>query len=98
MKRYILIAALALQGCALTPPDLCEAGYGHLSHPTRGHPFFGPVTEEGTIDMAGPSCRWVRGRMFIESGLFYKFPDSDLYGNDLLYSGRVGFVFWKRGE
>lgn len=91
-----VMAALLLQGCAVVPaPDVCFASYDHVSHPRLGPPF-GPETEEGTIDSVGTSCRWERGRVFFESGLSYMVPDSDLYGDDLLYNGRVGVKIWER--
>lgn len=94
MKRIFLIATLALQGCT-TVPNQCFASYDHLSHPRQGPPF-GPETEEGTLDTLGATCRWERGRVFFESGLSYAVPDSDLYGDDLIYNGRVAVKLWER--
>lgn len=91
-----IVAVLALQGCAVMPsPQMCFANYDHVSHPRKGEPF-GPATEEGTIDSVGATCRWERGRLFMESGLSYMWPDSDLYGDDLLYNGRIGVKLWER--
>lgn len=90
------LTLLMLQGCAVVPaPDMCFASYDHVSHPRLGPPF-GPETEEGTIDSIGTSCRWERGRVFFESGLSYMVPDSDLYGDDFLYNGRIGVKIWER--
>lgn len=96
--RGVLAAAalLALQACAVVPaPDTCFANYDHTSHPLLGKPF-GPESEEGTIDSIGGTCRWERGRVFFESGLSYMWPDSDLYGDDLLFNSRVAVKIWER--
>lgn len=96
-KRVLALLALAtLQACAVVPaPTTCFASYDHVSHPLLGAPF-GPETEEGTIDSVGTTCRWERGRVFLESGLSYMVPDSDLYGDDLLFNSRVAIKIWGR--
>lgn len=96
-KRVMALLALAtLQACAVVPsPNTCFANYDHVSHPLLGPPF-GPETEEGTIDSVGGTCRWERGRVFFESGLSYKWPDSDLYGDDLLFNSRVAVKIWEK--
>lgn len=91
-----VVAALLVQGCAtMLAPDTCFANYDHISHPLQGKPF-GPVTEEGTIDSVGTTCRWERGRVFLESGLSYMVPDSDLYGDDFLFNSRIAVKIWER--
>lgn len=91
-----LLTLATLSGCAVVPsPDQCFANYDHVSHPLQGEPF-GPKTEEGTIDSVGGTCRWERGRMFFESGLSYSWPDSDLYGDDLLFNSRVAIKIWEK--
>lgn len=97
LKRVVALLALAtLQACATVPsPNACFVNYDHVSHPLQGQPF-GPKTEEGTIDSIGGTCRWEKGRVFIESGLSYMWPDSDLYGDDLLFNSRVAYKIWER--
>lgn len=97
LKRMMAVLALAtLQACAVVPqPKTCFANYDHVSHPLQGPPF-GPPEEEGTIDSVGGTCRWERGRVFFESGLSYSWPDSDLYGDDLLFNGRIAYKIWER--
>lgn len=91
-----LLALAALSGCASLPaPKTCFANYDHVSHPLQGQPF-GPKTEEGTIDSVGATCRWEKGRVFMESGLSYMWPDSDLYGDDLLFNSRIAVKIWER--
>lgn len=91
-----VMAALLLQACAVAPtPDTCFANYDHVSHPLLGPPF-GPEIEEGTIDSIGTTCRWERGRVFFESGLSYMVPDSDLYGDDLLFNSRIAIKIWEK--
>lgn len=98
--RSVIAASILalLQACAVVPaPDTCFANYDHVSHPLLGKPF-GPESEEGTIDSVGTTCRWERkqGRVFFESGLSYMWPDSDLYGDDLLFNSRVGVKIWEK--
>lgn len=95
-RGLIAVSALVLQACAVLPaPTTCFVNYDHLSHPLQGPPF-GPDTEEGTIDTVGGTCRWEKGRVFVESGLSYLWPGSDLYGDDLLFNSRVAFKIWEK--
>ncbi len=104
-KRYYLVirgiaifvcfgAGGILQGCSVAP-IICFMNYDHVSHPLLGVPF-GPETEEGTIDSIGTTCRWDHGRVFLESGLSYMIPDSDLYGDDFLFNSRIAVKIWER--
>lgn len=96
--RSVLAAGLLalLQACAIVPaPTACFANYDHVSHPLRGEPF-GPPTEEDALDSLGTTCRWEKDRLFFESGLSYMWPGSDLYGDDLLFNGRVAYKIWER--
>lgn len=97
--RSVLAAGILalLQACSVMPaPTTCFANLDHLSHPLQGKPFMGPAIEEGTIDSVGGTCRWERGRVFFESGLSYMWPDSDLYGDDFLFNGRVAVKIWEK--
>lgn len=94
MRLLGILATLVLAGCAT--PNTCFVNYDHLSFPTRGHPFFGPTTEEDSVDAVGSTCRWEHGRIFIESGLSYPVPGTDLIGNDLLYQGRIAYKIWEK--
>lgn len=98
MKRAMcLLALVLLQGCATAPrPDRCFANLDHVSHPTRGRPFFGPATEEDAFTSIGATCRWERGRVFIESGLSYMPVYEGFYGGELLYNGRVAYMLWEK--
>jgi hypothetical protein len=91
------LAALPLTGCITTPPNEVFLSYDHLSHPLLGPPF-GPATDEGTLDTVGVTARWVRGKAFVETGLSYVVPGGDLYGDDFLFNGRVGYRLFGKGD
>ena len=93
-KLGILALTIALSGC-VTMPKECLVDVTHISHPTLGPPF-GPESEEGTIDSFGSSCRWEADKLLAEMGLAYKIPDSDLYGNDFIFIGKVAYKIWER--
>lgn len=94
----LVVAGVILQGCMLTPPTDLFVSYDHLSHPKQGPPF-GSRLEEGTLDSVGVTGRWdLNRRTFVEMGLSYALPDSDLYGDDLLFNGRVAYKLWSKHE
>lgn len=98
LRGVLAVAALlALNACAVVPPPkVCFANLDHLSHPLQGHPFMGSREEEDAVNALGTTCRWEKGRVFIESGLSYQLPGSDLYGDDLLFNSRLGVKIWER--
>lgn len=95
-KLGIIAIAIALGGCSVMPKE-CMVDITHISHPTLGPPF-GPESEEGTIDSTGTSCRWEANRLIGEMGLSYKIPNSDLYGNDFIFIGKVAYKIWEQRQ
>ena len=97
LRALVVAAALALtQACVVVPaPHTCFANVDHLSHPLQGQPFMGHANEEGVVNIMGATCRWERGRVFMESGLSYMF-NSDLYGDDFIYNGRIAVKLWEQ--
>jgi hypothetical protein len=95
MKPLLLVLpALLCSGCAMTPSHVsgvCD----HVSHVLQGAPF-GPKDEEGVLNTCGVSTTWEQGRAFIEAGLMYQLPRSDLYGDDFLFTSRVGYKLWEK--
>lgn len=80
---FAATAVAALAGCTIS------AELAHTSHPLRGEPF-GPAYEEDTLDTIGLVARKEYGRVYVEHGLAYKWRDGGVYGDDFVYSGRIG--------
>jgi hypothetical protein len=83
-----LIAAVSAAGCTTVSVDTM-----HVSHPLKGTPF-GPANEEDTLDVIGVTARKEFGRMYIEHSLQYRYIDGGFYGDDFIYTGRVGVTLW----
>lgn len=93
MKRAaIILAALALTGCSLTPSSV-SIEHLHASHPLLGPPF-GSGNEEDTLDVLGARTRWERGRYYFEAGIGQQLKDSGFYGDGIIFTSRVGITLW----
>lgn len=84
----VLAATLGAAGCTTVSIDTM-----HVSHPLRGEPF-GPAYEEDTLDVIGVTARKEYGRFYIEQSLQYRYIDGGFYGDDFIYTGRVGVTLW----
>lgn len=90
----IAVSALALTGCG-SMPDQVDANWLHVSHPLLGPPF-GPSNEEDTLDVLELRTAWHRDRYFLEVGLGHQLRDNGFYGDDFIFTSRVGVEIWKR--
>lgn len=86
----ILMLIVSCGGCTTVSVDTM-----HVSHPLRGAPF-GPASEEDTLDVIGVTARREFGKLYIEHSLQYRYIDGGFYGDDFIYTGRVGVVLWKK--
>lgn len=86
----LFVAVVALcSGCSTISAEV-----SHVSHPLRGEPF-GPATEEDTLDSVGIVARREYGRVYIEQGLAYRLRDGGFYGDDFVYTGRIGVKLYR---
>jgi hypothetical protein len=91
LRNSVLFPAIVLlAGCSTLSAEV-----SHVSHPLRGEPF-GPSYEEDTLDTVGIVSRREYGRVYVEQGLHYRWRDGGFYGDDFVYTGRVGVQLWRR--
>ena len=93
MKGLIVVAALALTGCAT--PNSVSLEHMHVSHPLLGPPF-GPKNEEDWLDTLGFRAAWHRDRYYMELGLSQQLTDSGFYGDGFIFTSRVGVTLWSK--
>jgi len=97
MKTIIILAALALGGCAAMP-DRAGLELEHVSHPLAGWPVSANNTEDG-LSQVNAMLKWKRGRVYMEQGIGYNLQGRDgggFYGPSLMYTGRIGVDLWCR--
>lgn len=85
MKSLTALALLLfLSGCSSL-----SAEWMHVSHPLLGPPF-GPKTEEDSLNVLNACAEKHKGVMYVESCLGYQMADGGFYGDDFIYTMRVG--------
>lgn len=84
----LLLLIVSCSGCTTVSVDTM-----HVSHPLKGYPF-GPANEEATLDVIGVTARKEYGRFYVENSLQYRYIDGGFYGDDFIYTGRIGVTLW----